>query len=313
MSNGSSSARSSFSSSSSSAAGSHVWVGSMRLASSQMRLVAIALISSASADPDPCGLASTIGVMIAPERERAIAEALIAFGRSAGPAQFVPNDLEADKLLRENSFAMLLGILAQQHRTRAERAWRVPSRVRSHLGHLDPLRIRDQAELERILRKRTARIVAEAARRVRERWNGDAASIWGERDPAIIRSRLLAFHGAGPKIANMAPIILRRVGVDVAPGGGIAVDVHVRRVFRRLGLAAWSSSNREIEDAASRIWPDDPAALDTGTWSLGRTVCTKRRWNCAGCPLRELCPSVEEAVLHAGRSRVGSTLATDHR
>ena len=75
---------------------------------------------------------------------------------------------------------------------------------------------------------------------IQKKYNGNAAEIWeGEPSSADVVYRFLEFQGVGPKIATMAANILARhfkVRFKDYYSIDISADVHVRRVFARLGL-----------------------------------------------------------------------------
>ncbi len=242
--------------------------------------------------------------MTADERERAVVVELFALtakrGRAlrSGARRFA-DDPAADKLVREQPFARLLGMLAQQRRTRPGRAWEVPWRLMKELGHLDPRRIAAEEQTVRDVfasgsvrgapKTRMAEIAVRAARQVIDVYEGDASLVWvTTHDPYEIRSRVRAFYGAGPKIAAMVPALLRYgFGASIGPGGDIAVDVNVARVFCRTGLSA-STDGDAVRAAARRIHPD-PAALDLGAWIVGSEYCRPTDPRCTECPLAVRC------------------------
>lgn len=72
----------------------------------------------------------------------------------------------------------------------------------------------------------------------------------------------------------------------------LAVDVHVLRVLKRLGLVgmddAWSDVDEFLNsDVPRRI----RYALHVQLVQFGRSICTTRNPNCGGCPLAGRCPS----------------------
>jgi endonuclease-3 len=106
--------------------------------------------------------------------------------------------------------------------------------------------------------------------------------------------RLVKLPGVGRKTAS---VVLAEVW-DVP---AIAVDTHVRRVTRRLGLT--SEANPE------KIEQDLKALFAKGTWSglsmrfiqFGREICEARRPRCGECELFGLCEWPERFVV-AGRT-----------
>lgn len=96
------------------------------------------------------------------------------------------------------------------------------------------------------------------------------------------RELLMSLPGVGRKTANVV--------YSVAFGGdAIAVDTHVYRVSRRLGLATGETPEKVEEDLCK--------VLPQKEWSLahhllifhGRRVCKAQRPLCEECKLREFC------------------------
>ena len=109
---------------------------------------------------------------------------------------------------------------------------------------------------------------------------------------AIVR-RFFKFAGVGIKISTMATNILvrdfkipvqDRMCIDISP------DVHVKRVFKRLGFIAKDSSNEELIYCAKELNPDYPGILDLSTWQIGRTWCSPKNPDCNNCYLSDYCP-----------------------
>ena len=134
------------------------------------------------------------------------------------PAGGLCSDPDADRLLRTDPFALLLGALFH-HGITAERAWRAPLELSRRLGHLDPARMLDEPEAVRAAvagppalhryRETVAGWVLEAARRVAEDYGGDAAGIWSDGPGhATLRERLVAFPGMGEvKVARTIEVL----------------------------------------------------------------------------------------------------------
>jgi endonuclease III len=213
------------------------------------------------------------------------------------------DSIEADQLLHNDPFARLLGLLSQQWRTRAGAAWEVPWRLQCELGHLDVRRIADTPDEVRaafatgsICRRpaRMAEVTVRAANRVVDCYDGQAERVWdGVEEPGLLRARFAEFYGAGTKIASMSVGVLRRdFALPVEPGGDIAVDGNVRRVVRRTGLVTPDDTDDQIRAAARAMNPDDPSALDLGTWVVGSEYCRARRPACSAWSLAERCQKV---------------------
>lgn len=97
------------------------------------------------------------------------------------------------------------------------------------------------------------------------------------------REELMKLAGVGRKTANVV--------MSIAFGEpAIAVDTHVERVSKRLGICRWKDSVLEVEKTLMRKVPKDE-------WSIthhrliffGRYHCKARNPNCPECPLLDLC------------------------
>ncbi|WP_449620247.1 endonuclease III [Robertmurraya sp. Marseille-Q9965] len=97
------------------------------------------------------------------------------------------------------------------------------------------------------------------------------------------RDELTNLPGVGRKTANVV--------VSVAFGvPAIAVDTHVERVSKRLGICKWKDSVLEVEKTLMKKIPEDE-------WSVthhrliffGRYHCKAQNPQCEQCPLLELC------------------------
>jgi len=93
---------------------------------------------------------------------------------------------------------------------------------------------------------------------------------------------LLRCRGVGRKTASV--VLAGAFGQQT-----IAVDTHVGRVARRLGLTT-SENPDKVERDLRRAWPESRWTDATKlTGALGRRVCHSRKPVCAECPVRELC------------------------
>jgi endonuclease-3 len=70
----------------------------------------------------------------------------------------------------------------------------------------------------------------------------------------------------------------------------IAVDTHVRRVARRLGLTS-ATDPAKIESRLQALYPrQEWAGISMRVIQFGRDVCDARRPRCWECPLADRCP-----------------------
>jgi endonuclease-3 len=98
---------------------------------------------------------------------------------------------------------------------------------------------------------------------------------------------LAALPGVGRKTANVV------LGNAFGISEGVVVDTHVARLSQRLGLTKFSDPVR-IERDLVRIFPR-AKWTDLSHWLIfhGRRRCRARKPDCAGCPLRDICPSAD--------------------
>ena len=94
---------------------------------------------------------------------------------------------------------------------------------------------------------------------------------------------LLTLPGVGRKTANI--VLAHAFHVHE----GIAVDTHVKRVARRIGLSDETDPDR-IERDLTDLYPRDLwGSINTLFITHGRVLCTARKPRCPGCPVRGDC------------------------
>ena len=138
-------------------------------------------------------------------------------------------DPEADRLIAEDPFALLVGFVLDQQVT-LQKAFSGPLEIRRRIGGLDARQIAgmDPEKLDAVFRERPAihRFPGNMARRTQElaaylveRYDGDASRIWRDaKDGADLHARLLDLPGFGPmKAGTLVAILGKRLGV--APAG----------------------------------------------------------------------------------------------
>ena len=136
---------------------------------------------------------------------------------------------------------------------KAELAGMIPYRLSQKIGGFEFKRLTDLSEhriyrlmtkpdsLHRFPDQMTKNLHA-AINHIKDEYGGIASRIWkGKPSSADVVYRFLQFRGVGPKIATLATNILARdfkVPFSDYYSIDVSVDVHVRRVFRRLGFAS---------------------------------------------------------------------------
>lgn len=234
--------------------------------------------------------------------DKAIAEQLKEFGKTRALKDWNVLDPETAVLIRENPFAFLVAV-AFDRGMPWHRAWQIPTEIhRKGLLEPDQLAAMSETELVNLIdglpvrprygSRRGARTLADAASLVRDRYGGNAATIWEDASPAEVEKTLQEIYGLGQGIASMTTRILRddfdcfrgqEHQIDIKP------DVHVLRVFKRAGLTRTQSSGEAVY-AARRLNSRFPGALDWPAWQIGQRWCHSTEPDCDGCPLTGICP-----------------------
>ncbi len=103
-------------------------------------------------------------------------------------------------------------------------------------------------------------------------------------------AELISLRGVGRKTANV--VIANAFG-----GQTIAVDTHVHRVSKRLGLANRSSTPYECEISLTKIIPyEKRSKFHHQTIWFGRTICKARNPECSNCKLQDICPYFKNKI-----------------
>jgi endonuclease-3 len=126
------------------------------------------------------------------------------------------------------------------------------------------------------LYRNKAKSIVGAARKIVEEHGGEVPQV---------RSVLETLPGVGPKSA--AVIVANCFGEPA-----IAVDTHVGRVTRRLGLTKNVDPDK-VEEDLTALLPRDRLleAHHTFIWH-GRRICAARRPKCDECPVEKLCHKI---------------------
>jgi endonuclease-3 len=99
---------------------------------------------------------------------------------------------------------------------------------------------------------------------------------------------LLELPGVARKTANI--VLYNAYGVTA----GIAVDTHVHRLAKRLGLTENEDQNKIEQDLMELVPKDQWMHLTDLLIFHGRRVCTAKKPNCSGCVLNKICPCAFE-------------------
>ena len=95
---------------------------------------------------------------------------------------------------------------------------------------------------------------------------------------------LVSLPGVGRKTAN----VIRSVAFDLP---GLAVDTHVARLTKLLGLTESTDPVRIESDVCALLPPRNWGSFGLTLILHGRRVCIARRPRCADCALADICPS----------------------
>ncbi|MCI1882699.1 MAG: endonuclease III [Sporolactobacillus sp.] len=109
------------------------------------------------------------------------------------------------------------------------------------------------------------------------------------------REALMRLPGIGRKSAN---VILSVAFAEPA----LAVDTHVERVCKRLGICRWKDSVLEVEKTLMRRVPKAQwSATHHRLIFFGRYHCKAQHPNCPACPLLDLCREGQKRMKREGR------------
>ena len=97
--------------------------------------------------------------------------------------------------------------------------------------------------------------------------------------------KLTALPGVARKTANIV------LGDAFGTVVGIAVDTHVFRLARRLGMSDKSDPDKIERDLMALFPPDHWHRVNYDLITHGRAVCTAKRPACGPCFLNDVCPS----------------------
>jgi endonuclease-3 len=137
----------------------------------------------------------------------------------------------------------------------------------------------DPAAIEAIVRptgfyRQKAKSIQSASRDLAERFHG--------RVPDVLND-LVALRGVARKTANV--VLGNAFGIP-----GLAVDTHMQRVNRRLGLTHAEDPEQIERDLAALLPEREWTTFTNRVIHHGRVCCTAKRPRCEICPLAEECP-----------------------
>jgi endonuclease-3 len=148
----------------------------------------------------------------------------------------------------------------------------------SSLANADPQRVESLIYRTGFFRNKAKNIIG-FAQGVRDRFGGVVPEAMDD---------LVSLPGIGRKTAN----VVRSVAFGEP---GLAVDTHVMRLSRLLGLTKASDPFRIEKDLIAWIEPGETGEVSLRLILHGRAVCIARRPRCGSCALADLCPSRQPA------------------
>jgi endonuclease-3 len=143
----------------------------------------------------------------------------------------------------------------------------------------------DLAEVEEVVKptgffRNKAKAIRGTAEAIVARFGGEVPRTLDE---------LTTLPGVARKTANVV------LGTAFGLASGIAVDTHVGRVARRLGLTEATDPEKVEATLCAAIPPESWVADGHRLLLHGRYVCLAKSPRCDACPLNEHCPSREAA------------------
>ena len=246
--------------------------------------------------------------MITEIRDRLIQKGLEIFESPPELVDFTGHEA-ADLLLNDldnHPHAYVLACIMDRQ-IKAEKAWMIPYLIKEKTGsfNFDFLSKLSQEETYKLFTKPSSlhRFNKEmsinfykAVELINTKYEGNASKIWNDTpSSAEIVKRFLEFRGVGQKIATMAANILVRhfkiklkdyICIDVS------VDVHVIRVFERLGFVPQNASVDHIVLTAKSLYPEFPGLMDFPAWEIGRNWCKPNKPICNKCYMNDVCMKI---------------------
>ena len=225
-----------------------------------------------------------------------------------GPPEFVnfTGNKDGDKFLNDLKLHPHAFVLAcvMDRQMNSERAWSIPYKFAEKIGgfeistlaglSLEDIRVHmtKPVPLHRFTEEMSKNFHA-AVQLIVQRYAGNAANIWAQNpSSADVVYRFLEFRGVGLKIATMAANILARhfkIPFKDHYSIDISVDVHVKRVFERLGIIEPTDSVEAIIYRARALHPEFPGILDFPACEIGRTWCRPTAPDCVHCYMYSEC------------------------
>jgi len=139
-------------------------------------------------------------------------------------------------------------------------------------------------ELEELIRstgffRNKAKNIKAASKIIIERFNGELPRTMDE---------MITIPGVGRKTANI--MLYNAFGIIA----GIAVDTHVKRLAKRLGMTSETDPNKIERDLMAIVPKKDWGTITYVLINHGRQICRARKPLCNKCPVQDACPSAKQ-------------------
>jgi len=149
----------------------------------------------------------------------------------------------------------------------------------SALADAEPEEVQEMVRSTGFYRRKTESI-QKVSRAIADKHGGDVPDSRGE---------LTDMSGVGRKTANV--VLGNAFGQEA-----VAVDTHVKRVSRRIGLTGEKKADR-IEKELQELLPSDRWTRASQLLTThGRRICTSRSPDCDACPVSKLCDYYREEI-----------------
>jgi endonuclease III len=189
---------------------------------------------------------------------------------------------DAFKVEKETPFRALIGCILSQ-RTRDENASKAADDLFAAASTPQEILALDPEELKHLIRpsgyyNQKAKHIIGASRAIVDGFRGKTPRT---------REELLTLPGVGPKTAD---IVLSYGYGEPA----IAVDTHIYRTSKRLGLSPENAKPTDVKKALESALPrSDWTYADGALLQLGKDYCKPKKPLCGDCPLKNQCKNVE--------------------
>ena len=213
------------------------------------------------------------------------------------------NDLLNDLETHPHAFVLAC---VMDRQVKAEKAWIIPYRIseKLHGFSMDTLSPLSRADVKRLMTQpeplhrfldKMSECFHLVVQRISNEYAGNA-SAYGREDHPARKSSIVSSHSMA--LAQRSEVWLLTFLLENSKfplrdyfSIDISADVHVRRVFTRLGLCIVNASVEQVIYKAKALHPEFPGMMDLPCWEIGRNWCKSRAPECAGCYMRDLCPT----------------------